>query len=401
MDSPTPDLVLVGGGLANSLIAWRLTEQRPDVRVLVLEAGDRLGGNHTWSFHQEDLTPAQLEWMEPFIVHRWDGQHIRFPDLRRDFSEPYLSITSDRLHDVMVAADRFELKSGIRVEELASNHVVTDAGERIEAGAVIDGRGVRRSPGMVLGFQKFIGREVRLAEAHGLTVPTIMDATVDQHDGYRFIYLLPFNDDTLLIEDTRYSDGEALDPDELHAAIDRYAASRGWTVTGLLRDEDGVLPILMAWDFQRFWPVNDPVARSGLRAGLFQPTTGYSLPQAVALADAIAQRWPMDGVQLARFTRTFTIGFCRRTAFYRLLNRMLFRVGRPEHRYRVLQIFYGLPESLITNFYATKLTLRQKIRILGNKPLPILSALPMVGERRFLEREAQSAKRRRSLTLDD
>lgn len=401
MDSRTPDLVLVGGGLANSLIAWRLTERRPDVRVTVLEAGDRLGGNHTWSFHQEDLTAAQHEWMEPFIEHRWPGQHIRFPDLRRDFDEPYLSITSDRLHDHMVAADRFELKCGVRVGSLAPNHVITESGERIDAGAVLDGRGVQRAPGMVLGFQKFIGREVRLTEPHGLTVPTIMDATVDQHDGYRFIYLLPFSEDTLLIEDTRYADGEALDPDELHAAIDRYAEDRGWKVAELLRDEDGVLPILMAWDFKRFWPVSDPVGRSGLRAGLFQPTTGYSLPQAVALADAIANRWPMNGVQLARFTRTFTIGFCRRTAFYRLLNRMLFRVGRPEHRYRVLQIFYALPESLITNFYATKLTLRQKIRILGNKPLPILSALPMVGERRFLEREARSGTRTRSMTLDE
>jgi lycopene beta-cyclase len=389
MNSSTPDLLLVGGGLANSLIAWRLTQRRPEVRVAILEAGDRLGGNHTWSFHEEDLSAEQRAWMAPFIVHRWPGQHIRFPDCRRDFSEPYLSITSDRLHEVMVAAGRFELKSGVRVTRLQADAVVTDHGERLTAGAVIDGRGPGPSEGLVLGFQKFVGREVRLAGPHGLTVPTIMDATVDQHDGYRFVYLLPFSDDTVLIEDTRYSDGEALDPDELHAAIDRYAAARGWTVTETLRDEDGVLPILMACDLDRFWPADDPVARSGLRAGLFQPTTGYSLPQAVALADAIADAWPMDGAQLARFTRDFTRTFWKRTAFYRLLNRMLFRVGRPEHRYKVLQTFYSLPEPLVTNFYATKLTLRQKLRILVGKPLPILDALPMVRERRFLQREAQ------------
>jgi len=393
MNSSTPDLLLVGGGLANSLIAWRLTQRRPETRVTILEAGERLGGNHTWSFHEDDLTPDQRAWMAPFVVHRWPGQHIRFPDCRRNFSEPYLSITSDRLHDVMVAAGRFELKSGVRAAELAADAVVTERGERLTAAAVIDGRGPGPSEGLVLGFQKFVGREVRLAEPHGLTVPTIMDATVDQHDGYRFVYLLPFSDDTVLIEDTRYSDGEALDSDELHAAIDRYAVARGWTVAETLRDEDGVLPILMACDLDRFWPADDSVARSGLRAGLFQPTTGYSLPQAVALADAIADRMiehgPMDGAQLARFTREFTEAFWDRTAFYRLLNRMLFRVGRPEHRYKVLQTFYSLPEPLVTNFYATKLTLRQKLRILVGKPLPILDALPMVRERRFLQREAQ------------
>ena len=41
-------LILVGGGLANSLIAHRLAAARPDVDSTILEAGDELGGNHTW-----------------------------------------------------------------------------------------------------------------------------------------------------------------------------------------------------------------------------------------------------------------------------------------------------------------------------------------------------------------
>ena len=38
------ELLLVGGGLANGLIALRLSPLRPGVRVVALEAGDRLGG---------------------------------------------------------------------------------------------------------------------------------------------------------------------------------------------------------------------------------------------------------------------------------------------------------------------------------------------------------------------
>jgi lycopene beta-cyclase len=58
----TWDLVLVGGGLANSLIAWRMRQRRPGVRVLVLEREAHLGGNHTWSFFDSDLAagPAGL-----------------------------------------------------------------------------------------------------------------------------------------------------------------------------------------------------------------------------------------------------------------------------------------------------------------------------------------------------
>ena len=53
-------VVSVGGGLANSLIAYRLAQTRPELEPLIVEA-ERLGGNHTWCFHATDLTPAQRD----------------------------------------------------------------------------------------------------------------------------------------------------------------------------------------------------------------------------------------------------------------------------------------------------------------------------------------------------
>jgi len=68
--TPDADLILVGGGLANGLLALRLRQQRPELRVLLLEQGETLGGNHTWSFHQHDLTPAQQAWLAPLVEQR-------------------------------------------------------------------------------------------------------------------------------------------------------------------------------------------------------------------------------------------------------------------------------------------------------------------------------------------
>ncbi|WP_229425703.1 lycopene cyclase family protein [Massilia sp. Se16.2.3] len=47
MAQPPRDLILVGGGLANGLIAWRLRTLRPALRILLLEASGGIGGNHT------------------------------------------------------------------------------------------------------------------------------------------------------------------------------------------------------------------------------------------------------------------------------------------------------------------------------------------------------------------
>lgn len=384
----SPDLLLAGGGLANCLVALRVAESHPDSRIVIVEAGPALGGNHTWSFHAGDLAPAQHAFLEPLVQHAWTRQQVRFPRRQRELQAGYFSITSDALRQHMADRPGIEIHVDTPVHALKPQSVETADGRKLGAAAVLDGRGPESADGMVLGFQKFLGREVITEQPHGVEYPVIMDATVSQADGYRFIYLLPFDATTLLIEDTRYSDGAEFSDAELTTAIDDYAASHGWVIEDAIRTERGVLPILMAGDFDRFWPASDPVARAGLRAGLFHPTTGYSLPQAMALADAVAANWPMDGTALAAFTRRFTEEFWARTRFFRLLNRMLFRAGRPDQRYRVLERFYGLSEDIITNFYAAKLTLVQKARILvGKPPVPISEAIPLVREDLFMRRE--------------
>ncbi|MBL37820.1 MAG: lycopene cyclase [Xanthomonadales bacterium] len=388
MSLEAPDLLLAGGGLSNCLIALRVAESHPDVRIAIVEAAPALGGNHTWSFHGGDLSPAQHAFLEPLVQHAWTRQQVRFPRLQRELQAGYFSITSDALRDVMVDRPGIEIHVDTPVTALDAQSLETADGRTLRAGAVLDGRGPESADGTVLGFQKFLGRELRTRAPHGVEYPVIMDATVSQADGYRFIYLLPFDETTILVEDTRYSDGADLSDDELSAAIDEYAADHGWAIEETIRTERGVLPILMAGDFDRFWPAADPVARAGLRAGLFHPTTGYSLPQAMALADAIAANWPMDGPALAAFTRAFARDFWAYTRFFRLLNRMLFRAGRADQRYRVLERFYGLSEGIITNFYAAKLTLAQKARILvGKPPVPVTEAIPLVREDIFMRRE--------------
>src|SRR5690606_1972887 len=73
-------------------------------------------------------------------------------------------------------------------------------------------------------------------------------------------------------------------------------------------------------------------------------------------------------------------------AFYRLLNRMLFRACAPDQRYRVLSRFYRLSGPLIERFYAGRATFADKARILmGKPPVPIGAALAVLSESSVLE----------------
>ena len=366
------DLVLVGGGLANSLIALRLRALRPELRVLVLERETALGGRHTWSFFDTDVTAEQRGWLRPLVAHGWSGYGVRFPDLRRDLRTGYQSVTSERLHaGVAGALGSAGLRLGAEAARIEPGRVVLASGETIPAGAVIDGRGPGPSPALVLAWQKFVGRTLRLGEPHGLTRPVIMDATVPQLDGYRFVYLLPFDEHRVMVEDTYYSDGPQLDRDALRARIDGYALSQGWRVEAVESEEEGLLPVALAGDMERHW-AGAAVARSGLRAGLFHPTTGYSLPDAACLADRIAEAPDLSGAALLELTRSHAVETWRRRGFYRLLNRILFRAAEPAERWRVLKRFYGLPEPLVERFYAGQTTRRDQARILlGRPPVPI------------------------------
>lgn len=392
MTAPTDlDVIIVGGGLSGSLTAWALKQRAPSLRLALIEAAPRLGGNHTWSCFETDLEREQLAALEPLITYRWPRYRVAFPKLRRELPAGYCSITSDRLHAVVSPALGPDLKLGHTVDEIGPRHVRLATGEKLDARCVIDARGATTSPHLALGFQKFLGLEVELDAPHGETMPLIMDATVPQADGYRFVYTLPFSASRILIEDTYYSDGNDLAVDAIRSRIQVYAASKGWKIADVVREEHGVLPIILAGDIERHLAETTAgIPRIGLAAALFHPTTGYSLPDAVRTADLIsglAVQGPLEPAALNRRLEDFIRRAWNERAHFRLLNRLMFKAGLPERRYVILERFYGLDAGLIQRFYAARLTAADRARLLvGKPPVPILSALGCVSEPRMLLR---------------
>jgi lycopene beta-cyclase len=374
------DLVLVGGGLANSLIAYRLSLLKPELQVLLVERDPHLGGEHTWSFNTADLTKRQHDWIAPFVEYSWPGYEVRFPAFRHWFDSGYHTITTDRLHDVVAEALRDRVLLGSEVDSIEPGEVTTTDGRLIQAESIIDGRGPVDSPNLVVRFQKFVGQVVRLERPHGLKGPILMDATVEQIDGYRFIYVLPFTEKTVLIEDTRYSDTPSLEREEYVFEIGRYADAQGWGLEAVLREEEGVLPLPLSGDIESLWN-EEPrgVARSGLRAALFHPTTSYSLPNAVELADDLCEKMPLVGNALFEHVKRRSERHWRDTSYFRMLNRMLFLAAEPSRRRRVFERFYKLNKPLIERFYAGSLTPADRLRLVfGRPPVPIGNAVVAV-----------------------
>lgn len=378
------DLLLAGAGLANALIALAVTEAQPDARIVILDQAEGPSALHTWSCHLPDLTPV---WHRRLALARraeWPDQEVRFPKQTRRLRAGYVAMDGQGLARALSGAG-LEICWQTRIAHLDARGASLDDGTRIEAACVVDGRGAQPSPYLATAFQKFFGLEVETDRPHGVARPCIMDATVSQDDGYRFVYLLPFSPTRVLIEDTRYSDGPELEEEALESAVWRYARERGWHGHEVRR-ERGVLPIALAHDARGFWAAyrSGPVP-VGLRAGLFHPVTGYSLPVAVQVAD-VAAVTQLDTETMRVALRAHAIARADRDRFLRLLTRMLFRGCEPAQRRRLLARFYRLPEGLIERFYAGRLTWTDQLRIVtGKPPIPIRTALTCLTEASLLQ----------------
>lgn len=364
------DYALVGGGLQNGLVVLALLRERPGARLVLIEKSDRVGGNHTWCFHADDVPGDLLPVVEPLVVHRWSGYEVRFPAAARSLTADYACVTADRFGRVVAGAlaraPGCALITGVEAVEVGAERVVLADGRELTATAVIDARGPQRAelPADAVAFQKFVGLELELDAPHGLTVPILMDATVPQVDGFRFVYTLPLGPRRLLVEDTYYSDAPVLDRDAVGAQVLAYARAAGWSVAGVARREHGVLPL--PWRAAPALPDGGPVA-AGYQGGWFHPVTGYSFPTAARLAATIASVPPerlCSGPELAALARAHR----KQQQFAFRLNRMLFRWFPPEHRYRVLERFYRLPEPTIRRFYALTLTAGDRARIVLGRP---------------------------------
>lgn len=374
MAAPDHDLIIVGGGLSGGLIAFAIAMRRPDIRLLLLERGESAGGNHVWSFFDGDVAPQDRWLIDPFIAHRWpQGHEVRFPGFDRTLNTPYQSVTSVQFSESLTHMLGDRLVTHADITALTPDRVTLSDGRTITAGLVIDCRGTGDLSALRCGWQKFVGHSLRLPEPHGIDRPVIMDATVDQIDGYRFVYLLPWDNRTIFVEDTYYSDTPDIDVAAIETRIADYAAAKGWRGGEIIHREHGVLPVVHGGDFARYWPSGDPVARAGAAAGLFQPMTGYSLPDAVRFA-AWVVRQPLDDLSAA--TRSYAQDRWRSGGYYRLLGKMLFGAAQPQERWRIFARFYGLDATLIQRFYAGRSTAFDRIRILcGRPPVPIRSAM--------------------------
>ena len=408
------DVILVGGGLQSGLLACAIAHREPGCRVLIIERDAALGGNHTWSFHPQDVSDESLPWIAPLISSRWSDYQVRLRGFCRDVNLSYASISSEQFSShistlanttIMLSTNVIKIGSttDLTSSELSSTEPMALAtgldsatacpiapeaidygsgkktfpssqsmgvecldGRLFRAPIVIDNRGPAneaKSSGFVGGYQKFFGFEIEIDYEWPVGKPIIMDDSVDQTDGFHFVYTLPFTPRRILVEDTYFSNSKLLERDSSLQVVRDYLKKLGVEEYKIVREESGCLP--MPISHEGVPRVTTPLS-GGYAGGWFHAATGYSFPMAVAFAQAVATNRtnnPADAIA------GLAASHAGRARFARFLNRLLFRLVAPKKRYQIFRRFYKvLPDRRIARFYAHQFTPTDAARIVIGLP---------------------------------
>ena len=338
--SDRADLVLVGGGLANGLIAWRLHQAASRSARAAARSGQHARRQpHLVASTTATSTPAQRDWLAPLVVHRWPGHDVRLSRLRtRTLEGGYASVTSPRFDAVL----RERLGDAVRLHCAVRRRVCT-GGAALRRRPAARRRGDRRPRRTAVartsrcGYQKFLGQELQLHAPHGLD-----RADADgRHGGAG--RRLPLRLRAAARRPTRCWSRTPATPTAPSSTPTRCCAGTSPTTRpraagaahAVLREEQGVLPIALPAIAEAFWDdaggraaVGPVRRRSSTRPPATRCRTRCALADRLALLprSLLLRRRGMFAGDAQR-TRCDTGAH---TAFFRLLNRMLFLAAAPD-----------------------------------------------------------------------
>lgn len=360
------DIVLIaGGGLAGSLAALAIAEARPDVQLLLIEEGESFGGDQVWGFFDDELDDAARKLVEPLVSHSWPGFYVAFPGGSRKFKAGYGAVRPEAIDQAVRGKLRpDQYRTGVKIVAVRDDAVILQGGERIKVDGAIDARTVANLSLLDAGWEHRVGREYRFEKPHRVDRPVLIDATVDQSEGFRYFHCLPYSSVDMLVEERHFSELPACDVAAAEARLDSYVTLRGWGDGEVRREDAGMAPIAFGGDFPSFWRVGGArVAKIGIRGGLFHPATGEALADAARAATLLAQQSELSGAALHDLFEAHALSLWKKREPYRAFNAALHRGAAPKERHQMLDRLYQLGSGAVTRFHAGQSTMIERMRI--------------------------------------
>ena len=317
-------VLIAGGGVAASLAALAMATRRPEVPIMLVAEEETLGGDQTLVMLDGDLGEEEAAFVAPLAGQSWDGWYALFPDLTRKMKAGVRAVAPQAIEAALRAALPPErIVTGARIVAVREDRILLHGGETIVADGAIDARGQPNLALLDLGWRATLARTYRFPAPHRLDRPVLVDGTVEQGAGCRFLSALPLDGARLLVAMHTFSG--ASDPGgAAGAALDAWVEGRGWTGGEIEHESRSALPVALGGDLPALWRIGGArVARLGRRGGFFHPTSGSPLADAATAGLLLTRQRDFSGAALHDTLFDLAGALWKRREFYRGFNRIL------------------------------------------------------------------------------
>lgn len=349
-------VIILGGGIWGSLLAFRLKEALPHVKFRLYEESSTLGNHLSCTFRESDCGNS-IKWLRPLISKSWSHHHIKFPKFEKWITDNYHLIQPCQLHEKV--SERLG-------DDLRLNNTLTPEFALKEGDFVIDTR--HSCHYKKTGFKKHLSLHIEISDDHHLIAPVIFDGGVSQKERFRNLAYYPISERTLIVSDTWYSENQKIDLDEMRRALCESIYSKGWRINKIIREESGFSVL----------PISAPVIREEGRvislAGLFHDTTGCSVPSATELIDRLVSTSFRFG-ELKEVVKNFRKESEADRQYFRYLNKQLIE----DNQSHLFEAIYSQSYPVLERFSKGKLSFLDRSRItFGKSHLKVGGLLSMV-----------------------
>jgi lycopene beta-cyclase len=365
------DYLFLGMGAANSLLFMKMHDNGllNDKKIVIIEPhDDHLNGKNFcfWSSEDEvlrlnlvDLVSSKWKNIEvaglkkqaisPLLYH-----HIRGADLNSKIKETLVNHDITFFSEIYNGSPKFY--SGQYIINLSETNILVNK--------VFDSRPpVYKLPlkNQSHLWQSFYGWEIAVDNARlDTTAMVMMDFDIPQNGFCQFIYRLPFDENKMLVEVTRFGN-QKISKQEAEEILFAYLGKLNFSYR-LIEIEQGVIPMssiaISNPDYGLNW------IYTGTRANMVKPTTGYAFHNMAEDADAHMKSM-LNQKDYVRSETKFRFKF-----YDGLLLKILEKT--PNHGKAIFQdLFRHVPIKKVLTFLSEKSTLREDVYIFSKLPLAI------------------------------
>ena len=362
------DFLFVGLGAANCLLILRLHDEGLLIgkAIAIIEPDSKSKNDRTFCFWSTEDECSRLH-LNQLVSYSWD--HIKISGISSQKIDPlhYYHIKGIDLYNKTKAVIRnYEVHFSASLlkdqPEIDSGYYrIKTKNETLLAHIVLDSRppsfSIPKKEQCHL-YQSFYGLKIKTdKKAFDTSTIVMMDFDIDQSGSTQFVYVLPYTENTALVELTRFG-AEKLQKDKALLILNKYLKKHDVSFT-VLDDEKGVLPMSSARlnvdEIRGNW------INMGARGNMLKSTTGYAF-HAMA-EDAIVQMNVIKNIGLpARKPRK------KRFVFYdRLLLKILSE--KPEYGKVIFEtLFKKVPVIKVLSFLREQTSLSEEVVIFSKLP---------------------------------